>query len=87
MEGYQFTWEKSRGTPSWVEERLDRALASQMWISLFDNACVFNLETPSSDHSALFLDFLVGQAIRKRRFRFENVWLKEAECRTLVSST
>ena len=27
MEGYQFTWERFRGTMEWVEERLDRAFA------------------------------------------------------------
>ena len=84
MKGYLFTWEKSRGTDNWVEERLDRALATQSWLSCFDNACVFNLETPSSDHSAIFLDFLVDRRVTRRKFRFENAWLKEPDCRRLV---
>ena len=71
----------------WVEERLDRAMATQMWISQFHNACVFNLATPSPDHSALFLDFLVGKETKKRRFRFENAWLKEKDCRSLVTAS
>ena len=29
MEGFQFTWEKSRGTPYWIEERLDIAVMPQ----------------------------------------------------------
>ena len=36
--GYGFTWKKSRGTPHWVEERLDRALISQGWITVFQTA-------------------------------------------------
>lgn len=28
MEGYQFMWERLRGNENWVEERLDRVLAS-----------------------------------------------------------
>ena len=28
MQGYQFTWERLRGTPDWIKERLDRAMAS-----------------------------------------------------------
>lgn len=26
--GHQFTWEKSRGTPNWIEVRLDRAMTN-----------------------------------------------------------
>ena len=87
MEGYPFTWEKSRGTQNWVEERLDRAMANQEWSILFNTAYVFNLETPTSDHSALFLDFMERPRIRRRRFRFENAWLKEAECKGIVVSS
>ena len=29
MEGFQFTWERSRGTLEWIDERLDHALANQ----------------------------------------------------------
>ncbi|KAL9444583.1 hypothetical protein AB3S75_017718 [Citrus x aurantiifolia] len=30
--GYQFTWERARGTDNWVEERLDRAFVSASWL-------------------------------------------------------
>ena len=72
MKGYSFTWEKSRGTDNWVKERLDRALVTQLWLSCFDNTCVFNLETPSLDHSVIFLDFSVDRMVMRRKFRFEN---------------
>ena len=29
MMGYAFTWEWSRGTSNWIEEHLDRAMATQ----------------------------------------------------------
>ncbi|GAU30401.1 hypothetical protein TSUD_364470 [Trifolium subterraneum] len=35
IEGHQFTWIKSRGTPHVIEERLDRAIASTSWLQLF----------------------------------------------------
>ncbi|KAK6145264.1 hypothetical protein DH2020_022084 [Rehmannia glutinosa] len=38
--GYPFTWERGRGTENWVEERLDRAFASQTWLALFPNCRV-----------------------------------------------
>ncbi|XP_019151915.1 PREDICTED: uncharacterized protein LOC109148635 [Ipomoea nil] len=31
MRGYQFTWEKSKGTNNWIEERLDKVLATASW--------------------------------------------------------
>ena len=50
MEGYQFTWERFRGTTDWVEERLDRALATATWIRLFPKARVMCLEASYFDH-------------------------------------
>ncbi|XP_031090962.1 uncharacterized protein LOC115995954 [Ipomoea triloba] len=35
MRGNQFTWERGRGTDAWVEERLDRVVASIEWADLF----------------------------------------------------
>ncbi|VFQ84297.1 unnamed protein product [Cuscuta campestris] len=78
MRGYPFTWERGRGSPNWIEERLDRAVASGSWKELFDRACVFNQHMHRSDHSTLFLS-LAGPTLhsRERRFRFENAWLKD----------
>ena len=59
-------------------------MSTQRWATLFDTACVYNLETISSDHSALLLDFLEKTVSRQRRFRFENAWIKEDDCRHLV---
>ena len=67
-----------------MEERLDRAMATQRWLSLFDPICVHNLNTFTSDHSALFLDFLEEKVTKHRRFRFENAWVKEEDCKSLV---
>uniref|UniRef100_A0A803P0P8 CCHC-type domain-containing protein n=1 Tax=Cannabis sativa TaxID=3483 RepID=A0A803P0P8_CANSA len=36
LRGYQFTWERSRGTNRAVEIRLDRAMATQQWLNLFN---------------------------------------------------
>lgn len=77
--GYEFTWDKSRGTENWVEERLDRALADLNWCAMFEYVKPYNLDTYTSDHSALFLDFgLNVKAYSQRQFRFENDWIKEA---------
>ena len=74
MEGFQFTWEKSRGTPDWIEERLDRAMVTQTWLSRFPNSIVYGMEASESDHIPLFLDTrYIGKTYRQRRFRFETI--------------
>nr|GMD95524.1 uncharacterized protein LOC109184723 [Ipomoea batatas] len=36
--GFQFTWEKGRGNPNWVCEKLDRILTNDSWLDLFGEA-------------------------------------------------
>lgn len=86
IEGYKFTWERGRGTPNWVEEKLDRILASTDWLEMFDNAKGEAAETPVSDHLPIILwPILTEKTRRIRRFRFENLWLKERNCRAIVA--
>ncbi|XP_074352417.1 uncharacterized protein LOC141691577 [Apium graveolens] len=59
MEGYPFTWERSKGTERWVEERLDRAYATQEWRNMFVAASLTNLIAHTSDHSAIHLQISV----------------------------
>ena len=87
MVGHPYMWENSRGSVNFVEERLDRALASHLWLSKFDKVLVRNIKAPFLNHSALLLEFLSERRLQKRRFRFENSWLKELECRTLVTES
>ncbi|XP_073119607.1 uncharacterized protein [Henckelia pumila] len=84
MKGHWFTWERSRGSDMFVEERLDRAMANSSWMNAFKTAEVSNLEVISSDHSAIFLNIDSKIIARKRRFRFENAWLLESECKAVV---
>lgn len=85
--GEQFTCERSRGKYNWVQERLDRGLASREWCDLFLYAKVRVLEVVTSDHLPLYLQ-LNKQVYRPKehRFRFENQWLKEKECETVVKN-
>lgn len=86
MVGYQFTWERGRGTSKWVKERLDRVLTSSSWCDKFPNTRVQSLEANSSDHLPIFLDpaHNLSPASRNNRFRFENLWLREADCEQIV---
>ena len=87
LEGYPFTWERGKGTPTWVEEKLDHCLASDAWLNLFPQVKLLNLIALVSDHSPILLQ-TYGSIAKKRRFRkfqFENSWLSEPELHQIVS--
>ncbi|XP_019190306.1 PREDICTED: uncharacterized protein LOC109184723 [Ipomoea nil] len=87
FDGCQFTWEKSRGTPNWIQEKLDRILVNDAWLERFGDARARSISVPSSDHLPMLL-CTVPTARRQRRnkFKFENVWLKENQCREIVTA-
>ncbi|KAL9440617.1 hypothetical protein AB3S75_019313 [Citrus x aurantiifolia] len=88
MEGYQFTWERARGTDNWVEERLDRAFATNSWFRQFHRARVCSLEAVGSDHLPILLDpNPQAYVYRYHCFRFENLWLREAGCSEVIRSS
>ncbi|XP_074378357.1 uncharacterized protein LOC141719892 [Apium graveolens] len=83
--GNPFTWEKSRGTSSWVEIRLDRALVTQRWLGCYSEATLSNIEISTLDHSPIYLDIDKNKENSGcRRFRFENTWFREPMCRDIV---
>ncbi|XP_015384889.1 uncharacterized protein LOC107176616 [Citrus sinensis] len=88
IDDYQYTWESFRGTIDWVEECLDRALAFSALISLFPRARLLSLEAMCSDHLPIFLDpFPQTHYPRIKRFRFENVWLREQDCVEVITKS
>lgn len=86
--GNEFTWERSRGTELWIQERLDRGLATQSWRNIFPHSEIQVLDVSTSDHLPLFLQLNKKLYVpRGKRFRFENMWIKEEECYNLVESS
>ncbi|CAN1729936.1 LINE-1 reverse transcriptase homolog [Linum perenne] len=85
LEGYPFTWWRSRGQPNAVEERLDRAMINEDWRHKFPNASLTNLTATVSDHSPILLR-TQGDLMQSgsRRFRFENAWLSHTEIRQVI---
>lgn len=85
LQGHPYTWERHRGTPNWIESRLDRCLITTGWYSVFPAASLINLEFSSSDHNPLLLHPSPGQTTQYHTsFRFENAWLKEPMCMQIV---
>ncbi|KAM6568466.1 hypothetical protein CsatB_016451 [Cannabis sativa] len=86
--GHPYTWEKGRGTTNWVEVRLDRAVVNQNWLEMFTSAKLFNLEISSSDHTPILLSLSAPDfTTAKKRFRFENAWLREPLCTQIVKDS
>jgi hypothetical protein len=85
LEGYPYTWIKSRGSPEVIEERLDRAMANTLWLTNYPGVKLVNLLSSHSDHSPILLQnapiMLNG---RNYSFRFENNWLKEEDINEVV---
>ncbi|XP_074374016.1 uncharacterized protein LOC141714395 [Apium graveolens] len=69
-EGDIYTWEHARGTERWVQERLDRGLATDKWMEMFPGAEV-------QLHKQVYVQ-------KTSRFKFENMWVKESECRNII---
>ncbi|XP_060959451.1 uncharacterized protein LOC133030657 [Cannabis sativa] len=83
--GYPFTWEKGRNSTEWIEERLDKALVTNSWLSTFPQSSLLNLEFSTSDHCPLLLIFKGNTPLVSfPTFRFENAWLREPLCEKIV---
>lgn len=85
MDGHKFTWAKGLGSQSRVVERLDRVLATKAWRRRFDHYRVINLGHFSSNHCPILLcPSMVPITQIRKRFRFENSWLSEEDCRLVI---
>ena len=67
--------------------RLDRALATNDWISYFSGTRVLHLVDSTSDHCALLIaDSIAMQPSRKRKFHFKEIWTKKKECKDIIKN-
>ncbi|XP_057785782.1 uncharacterized protein LOC131003294 [Salvia miltiorrhiza] len=80
LSGYQFTWSRGLGTNHFVEERLDRGMATNNWKNLFPEAVLLPVSATISDHVPLLLKCKGSAHPRHtRRFHFENKWCYELD--------
>jgi hypothetical protein len=85
LDGYPFTWVKSRGTSHVIEERLDRAFSNTDWLMLYPDVKLQNLLTSHSDHSPILLQTsVITRTGNTYSFKFENIWLKEEDIEEVV---
>jgi endonuclease/exonuclease/phosphatase family metal-dependent hydrolase len=80
---YPFTWENCRDAEANVQKRLDRAVASVAWMSLFTLCTMDHLPTSYSDHVPIFLHMDLGSSSsrpKRRPHKFEEKWSIHPEC-------
>ena len=83
--GSKFTWLYQKTSGVQIRERLDSALATLQWMSLYPIAKLHHLSSSVSDHSPLSLHLFQQQKKRRQKiFRFESMWLKDLRCEKVV---
>ena len=86
--GYMYTWRNGREGEAFVEERLDRACASQEWSELYPAAKVRHLTASYSDHDPIVIDTKPmnhQQVCRKQKLhRFEEKSVAHPKCEKVI---
>ena len=84
--GSKFSWLYQTTSGVQIRERLDRALATLEWRSLYPTSKLHHLSSSVSDHSPLSLHLFQQRKKRRHKifFRFESMWLKDLRCEKVV---
>ena len=86
--GSDFTWCNMQGRKNIIYLRLDRAFANLEWTEKVRGMKVHHLVDSTSDHSALLIsDSTVQHQTWERRFHFEAIWTKNAECKAIIENS
>ncbi|KAM1398237.1 hypothetical protein ACFX2I_015708 [Malus domestica] len=79
FEGYPYTW-RNRREEGFIQERLDRVLATHEWVHNYQQAVVKHVVLEGSDHAMLVLSTEVDQPRRKKRFMYDPRWSQDPKC-------
>ena len=85
--GYPFTWENGRDAEAHIQKRLDRAVASILWMNMFPLCTLDHLQSSYSDHVPILFHTAIehNRARPKRRPRkFEEKWSIYPECEKII---
>jgi len=83
--GSPFTWHKYYADYT-VWERLDRAVATNDWISIFSRTKIQHLDVTTSDHKALWIVLEGMECSFQKPFRFEQMWMTDKGCTDTIET-
>lgn len=84
--GNPLTWDNGRENDANIRLRLDRGVANLDWRQMFPNAMVANLTMTASNHSPILINTVGGVEKKAGTFKFEAMWIRDAECGTFKST-
>lgn len=70
FEGYPFTW-RNRREKGFIQVCIDRALATNDWVSFYPNAVVKHVVLEGSDYAMLLISTETRQPLWKKRFMYD----------------
>lgn len=85
-ESSHFIWCNNHEGEGRIFERLDRFLANPFWCDMFPFGSVYHGQMAYSDHYPIWLNTNSNLIIKKelKVFRFETIWVKDANCYNIV---
>ena len=83
--GFPFIWHKHYPNFT-IWERLDQAVATNKWFSMFAGTKVHHLDVTSSDHKTLWISLEHMYCNFQKPFRFEQIWLTNKGCNDIVEA-
>ena len=81
-----FTWSNKKEGLANIKEKLDQYICDQEWQSLFPKVGVRHLCNSNSDHNSILLDTILEPDVLSWPFRFEAMWTREEESRSVVEN-
>ncbi|XP_078181452.1 uncharacterized protein LOC144575215 [Carex rostrata] len=84
LQGRMYTWSNKRPHPTF--SKLDRVLLSYHWNSFGATHSLKDLPASASDHTPLFLNIKPHANPCRKKFKFENFWLKHQEVHGVVAA-
>ena len=83
--GFPFTWHKHFAEFT-VWERLDRAMATNEWFSMFPSTKMLHLDGTAFDHKALCISPEGMDCSFQKPFCFEHMWLSNKGCSKTIEA-
>lgn len=82
-----FTWEKFVRSGVFLQERLNLAVASGSWQTLFPRVWVRNFHFPCFNHNVVEVHLTKATFHQRPVCRFEKLWVGEEKCKSLIKES